>query len=213
MYKQFIAAALAAASLGANAAFVNASSATFSGNVITFNEFDGLSTSAPVALGNGVTLSTTPNAIVGQNAQDLGDNGAWTVLGDANRDGNFLASAFTNGRGEIGFSFANPVASVGAFVNQYQAPGKTNNSLLVVAYDVDGNILESQRVSIDTAWDGYDEGRFVGFQRAQADIYGFGLVDGTVVIDNVTSAVPEPSSWALALAAALTVVAVSRRRA
>ncbi len=212
MYKHFIAAALTAASLGANAAFINASSATFAGNVVTFNDFDGLEVNSPLDLGNGVTLSSTPNAIVGQYAQDLGDNGAWTVLGDANRDGAFVSSAFTTGRGEIGFSFANPVAAVGAFVNHFQAHGQTNNSMLVVAYDVGGNILESQSVSIDTDAFGYDGGRFVGFQRAQADIYGFGFVDGTVVIDNLTSAVPEPSSWALTLVAALTVATITRRR-
>lgn len=215
MQSKLFAAALLAASVSAQAAPVIADSATFTGDVITFNEFDGLTVGSSLDLGHGVTLTTTANAIVGQYAQDLGDNGLWSSVGNANRDGNFLASAFTNNRGEIGFSFANPVSSVGAFVNQFQNTGKTNNSLLVVAYDIDGYVLESFQVSIDTDVYGYDEGKFLGFKRATADIYGFGFVDGSVVIDNVvtaTSAVPEPGTWGLMMAGLGVAGFVARRR-
>lgn len=215
MQSKLFAAALLAASVSAQAAPVIADSATFTGDVITFNEFDGLTVGNSLDLGHGVTLTTTANAIVGQFAQDLGDNGLWSSVGNANRDGNFLASAFTNNRGEIGFSFANPVSSVGAFVNQFQNTGKTNNKLLVVAYDIDGYVLESFQVSIDTDVYGYDEGKFLGFKRATADIYGFGFVDGSVVIDNVvtaTSAVPEPGTWGLMMAGLGVAGFVARRR-
>jgi hypothetical protein len=192
MQSKLFAAALLAASVSAQAAPVIADSATFTGDVITFNEFDGLTVGSSL---------------------DLGDNGLWSSIGNANRDGNFLASTFTSNRGEIGFSFANPVSSVGAFVNQYQFSGSTANSLLVVAYDVHGYVLESFRVTIDTDAFGYDEGKFLGFQRATADIYGFGFVDGSVVIDNVvTSAVPEPATWGLMLAGLGVAGFVARRR-
>ena len=211
--KLFAAAALVAASLSAHAASITAPSATFSGNVITFNEFDGLTVGSTLDLGKGVTLSTTANAIVGQYAQDLGDNGLWSSVGNANRDGNFLASAFTTSRGEIGFSFANPVSSVGAFVNQFQASGKTNNSLLVVAYDIDGYVLESFSVHIDTDAFGYDEGKFLGFKRATADIYGFGFANGSFVVDNLTiGAVPEASTWAMLVAGLGLMGTMARRR-
>lgn len=212
MQSKLFAAALLAASVSAQAAPVIADSATFTGDVITFNEFDGQTVGSSLDLGNGVTLTTTANAVVGQYAQDLGDNGLWSVIGNDNRDGTFLASAFTTTRGEIGFSFANPVSSVGAFVNQFQASGKTNNSLLVVAYDINGYVLESFSVHIDTDAFGYDEGKFLGFQRATADIYGFGFVDGSVVIDNVTTAVPEPGTWGLMLAGLGVAGFVARRR-
>ena len=109
MKQQLFAVALAAASLGAQAASLVANSATFTGDVITFNEYDGLIVNGSLDLGNGVTLTTPENAVVGQYAQDLGDNGLWTSFGNEHRDGNFLASAFTTNRGEIGFSFANRV--------------------------------------------------------------------------------------------------------
>jgi hypothetical protein len=213
MKTKLFAAALLAASVGAQAAPIIADSATFTGDVITFNDFDGQVVSGSLPLGNGVTLTTPPNAIVGQYAQALGDNGLWSSIGNANRDGNFLSSAFTTNRGEIGFSFANPVSSVGAFVNQFQPEGVTNNRMLVVAYDINGFVLESFTLSVDTDASSYDEGKFVGFQRATADIYGFGFVDGTVVIDNVvTTAVPEPEALGLMLAGLGVAGLVARRR-
>lgn len=212
--KLLAAAALLAASLSTHAASIVASTATFAGTVITFNEFDGLVTAGALDLGHGVTLTATPNVVVGQNAFDLGDNGLWTGFASTpDHDGHFVSTAFTTPRGEVGFSFAAPVSSVGAFVNQFQGYGKTNNSMLVVAYDMDGNTIESFRVSPNTAADGYDEGVFVGFHRAQADIYGFGLVNGSFVVDNLTiAAVPEPTTTALALAGLGVAGLVARRR-
>ncbi len=205
--------ALLALSMGAQAASINAADATFAGHVVTFDGFDGLITAGPLDLGNGITFTSAPNAVVGADNQDLGDNGAWTAVGlDSPRSGNFLASAFVARRGEFGFTFANPVASVGAFVNQFQATGSTSNSLTLIAYDYWGNDLETFSVKIDTASDSYDQGRFVGFTRASADIYGFGIADGTVVVDNLVTAVPEASSWALALAGLSVAGVMARRR-
>lgn len=208
--------AVLAATLGASvqATPIDNASAPFAGTVIDFNQFDGLITSGPLSLGHGITLTSTPNVEVGANAQALGTNGTWTVLGDGiNRDGTFLATRFVSPRGELGFSFAAPVQRVGAFFNQNQLAGITNR-LTLLAYDADGNVLETQTVSIDTDEFGYDEGRFLGFQRASADIHGFAVADGTFVMDNLTvSAVPEPQALALLMAGVgVTWVAARRRR-
>lgn len=213
-------AALMAVTSVAQAASIDASSATFAGTVIDFNDFDGYllpqfdggSLITSLNLGSGVTLTTTPFSVVGQNAFDLDQNGLWSVIGNGNRDGNFVSTAFTTVNGSINFTFATPMQQVGIFANQNQALFE-NNSLQLLAYDFNGNVLESFNVSINTDVDGYDEGKFVGFARASADIYGFGLSNGTFVVDNLTvSAVPEPETYAMFLAGLGLLGAASRRR-
>lgn len=199
--KLIASAVMALAALSAQAASIVAPSATFTGTVIDFDNFEGLQTAGPLDLGHGITLTSTPVVEVGAYERALGTNGAWTTLGDGvNRGGNFVATEFVTGRGEFGFSFATPVSSVGAFVNQFQT-ANVPNSMLVIAYDQYNNVLESFRVSVDTDEFGYDEGKFVGFMREAADIYGFGIADGTFVVDNLTvSAVPEAGTVMLGLA-------------
>jgi hypothetical protein len=190
--------------------------------VLDFNSFDGYlvpqvgadgSLLTTLDLGHGITFSTVPYAVVGASAQDLGDNGLWGARGTPDTellatptgDGNFVASAFVTRRGEFGFSFAAPVRAVGAYFNQFQAPGSTGNTLELLAYDRDGNVLESFRYGVNTAWDSYNEGKFLGISRASADIYGFGVADGSFVMDNLTVAVPEPTTYVLMLAGLLAI--------
>jgi MYXO-CTERM domain-containing protein len=214
--------ALAAAisTVGAQAAQVT-SAAGLTGplKTITFDGYDVLTTTGPVnvgaEVGEVVTFTSSPNATLGANTQDLGSNGTWYDLpgNSTTVDGKFLASAFIATRGEFGFTFATPVASVGAFFNQFQVNGSTN-SMLLIAYDAYGNDLESYRFSIDTDEFGYNEGQFLGFKRDTADIYGFGIADGTFVLDNLsfTTPVPEAGTWALMLAGFGVLAGLRRRR-
>ena len=218
------AAALAASALtmahSAQAAAIISDTSTIAGDVIDFNNYDDLITIGPLDIGAGagddVVFTSAQNARVGANNQDLQDNGLWGARFELTPtgDGNFVASEFVARRGELGFTFASAVSSVGAFFNQFQATGTTGNNMTLLAYDQYGNVLESFSYGVNTAFDGYNEGKFLGFQRAQADIFGFGIADGTFVLDNLTytAPVPEPGTWALMFAGLGMLAGVTRRR-
>ncbi len=213
----FAAAAVLAAALSAPAnavlvtdsAFINAPQ-----NVITFDGYDSLTTVGPenvgAEVGDTVMFTSSPYAELGAYERDLGNNGLW---GATDR---FVASDFIAPRGTLTFSFEVGMSGVGAFFNQFQ--GTRANNLTLIAYGIDGLALESHNYSLDTDAYGYNEGQFLGIQRTGADIYAFGIADGTFVMDDltytsatVTTAVPEPTTWALMLAG-LGLVTLSLRR-
>jgi hypothetical protein len=165
---------------------------------------------APVDVGTAeigwqVLLSGSRDIEIGAVARDLGDNGLWGARDGAptpTGSGNFVASLFELPRGELGFSLSMPVAGIGGFMNQFQVAGVTNN-FTVLAYDRDGNTLESYTVSIDTDADGYNEGRFVGIHREFADIWGYGFAGNNLVLDELTlTTTPVPEAGTLGMMAA-----------
>jgi PEP-CTERM motif len=189
-------------------------------NVLTFNGYNELNTTGPVnvgaEIGQTVVFTSVPTTRLGATNQDLGDNGLWGArdLGPTpTGDGNFVASAFIRNRGEFVFSFDNPVAAIGAYFNQFQQIGSLNNRLELTAYDQLGNVLQSFQFTINTDPDSYNEGSFLGIRSSVANIYGFGVSDGTVVLDNLTFTVPipEPSTYAL-MAAGLLMLGYSVRK-
>ncbi len=189
--------------------------------VITFDGWSNLTTTGPVnvgaEIGLSVTFTSSPNARVGADQQALGFNGAWgnrTGVSTPTGSGNFVASQFVATRGEFGFTFSQAVSSVGAYFNQLQATASAANSLTFLAYDLDGNTLEVFNYRIETDPSSLNAGQFVGFKRSTADIYGFGIANGTFVMDNLTftTPVPEPGTWALMAAGLGVLGAASLRR-
>jgi hypothetical protein len=107
---------------------------------------------------------------------------------------------------------ATPVAGIGAYFNQFQVEGVAN-SFKLLAYDMDGNTLESHKVSVDTDAFGYNEGSFLGIHRNAADIWGFGIAGNNLVLDKLTmTAVPEPGTCGLRAAGLGLVGWLARRR-
>lgn len=222
LFARFGVLAAALAVLGsAHADSIVSTTSTFTGTVITFNEYDELVTAGPLdvgpALGNDVWFTSSPFTIVGANAQDLGDNGLWGArdLGPTpTGDGNFLASQFVTPIGSLNFFFSDPVAQVGAYMNQFQDIGTPAGMITLIAYDQSGSTIETFSFASDTPFDSYNEGMFLGFSRPTADIYGFGVANGSFVLDDLTYSmqpVPEPAALAMLLGG-LGLIAARRRR-
>jgi len=221
-----LALALLLAQGAAHAMSVASDTAFAGGQVITFNGYDGLLSTGPedvgAEVGVEVILTSGPFTEIGANARDLGENGLWGARGNPvdglvatpTGSGNFVASSFGNRQGMISFSFTTAVAGVGAFMNQYQQDGVVNN-LTLLAFDASGNTLETFTYSTNTASDSYNEGKFLGFQRTTADIYGFGVAGKNIALDDLrfsATPVPEADTYAMLLAGLGVVGLIARRR-
>ncbi|MBN8510723.1 MAG: PEP-CTERM sorting domain-containing protein [Burkholderiales bacterium] len=205
MNKTFLIAIALAGGAALPAHAVLATDAAQIGNaaLIDFDGYDGLRTTGPEALSRRVTFNGDAGSELGAFVRDLGDNGAW---GAGER---FAAGGFS---GELRFRFDGTTRAAGAFVNHY-AGGGLPFALAVTAYGLGGEVLETHTVTVDTAFDGYNDGLFVGIARAQRDIQALSFKGSSVVLDDFAHSVPVPEAGRSAmLLAGLGMVGLLLRR-
>jgi MYXO-CTERM domain-containing protein len=228
MFKQKTLALVAATLMGllaqgaAQAASVESDAGFAAAKRVTFNSLEGLFLPDPVEVGlvetgSSVMLTSGLSTELGAFQRDLGENGLWGARGNLTSglvdtptgNGNFVATASEGLR----FDFNQGVDGIGAYLNQYRAEDAVN-SITLSAYGQNGALLESFSYSISTAYDSYNEGKFLGFVRAQADIYGFSVAGSNVSLDELSFAtpVPEPQSAALLLGGLGLLLAWAQRR-
>lgn len=202
-FKPLIAAIALAATVPAQAALVNDASTFANAAVASFDEFDGLITSGPVAVAPGVTFTGTPSTL-GAYVADLGSNGTWF--------GGFAATGTpdSTGFGVLHFTFDNALTNAaGAFLNSYNG-----GPILMMAYNAAGTIVESHFFNVSTDEFSYNEGAFFGIVRASADIRSIAFGGVGLVADNLSFAapVPEPETYAMLLAGLGLLGVVARRK-
>lgn len=201
-----IAAAAALATSAGHAApvFVSNTKVVPDAQIADFEGFDGLITGGPVSVAPGVTFTGDNDSVVGAFIADLGANGLWGI------DNKFVAS--TN-PGTLTFTFDGTTRAVVGLLNHY-AEFFGTGSVTVSAFGVSNNLLESFSHTLISGPDSLNEGFYLGFVRATADIRSISFSGNAVVVDNLTftTPVPEPTSLALAVAGLAAVGLVARRR-
>jgi hypothetical protein len=185
-----IAVALAAGTtLPAHAVLATDAAQIADARLIDFDGYDGLSTTGPEALGGRVTFNGDAGSELGAFVRDLGDNGAW---GAGKR---FAAGGFN---GELRFLFDGRTLGAGAFVNHFAGAGLPF-AVAVTAYGIGGEVLETHTVTVDSAFDSYNDGLFVGIARAQRDIHALAFKGSGVVLDDFAHSLPVPEAGTTAM--------------
>jgi hypothetical protein len=199
----FAIAAIAVLSALPAQAAITYNAADLSANVVDFEAYDGFETSGPELVAAAVTFTAAPGATLGAYASDLGNNGAWGV-------GNHFVS---NTIGEMRFTFANMASGAGAYLNHY-SDNLSSGFVTITAFGIGNRLLESYSVNLNTGFESYNAGQFVGFTRSSADIKSFVVTGQGVVMDNLSFAapVPEPEAYAMLLAGLALMGTMARRR-
>lgn len=208
--------ASALATASAHAAPVTSVPVNIAASTITFTPYDGFTTVRQLPAATDVGLAENlesvvlsfndvdPDRILGAVPTALGSNGRWPT------DGAF--AGLNNASGTMFFSFGRAMNFVGGFVNYL--PGDLTTT--ISALNAQGDVIEESTLNFDFGnADAVGQGMFMGFSHASADIWGFALTNGNVVVDNLSfgtvAGVPEPGAATLVLAA-LAALGWQRRR-
>lgn len=207
-----------------HAALITSASDLANTSTFSFDTPAGSNLSSPVALGNGVTFSTTggPGSIgeAPLGAWSLGSNGFWSagktfagVDGDFDDAGEAASMIFDFGD--------NPVSGVGGFLNfdpdfTYGDPLSLPLPLYIAAYDAQGDLIEGHELPLFTP-DGFNDGAFYGISVDAPEIAQFVISGPYAVVDDLTVAgdavaIPEPATPALLLACVGLAALLGRRR-
>ena len=167
--------------------------------VVSFNGASGGEFLSPAA--QAVRLGLEPagtTAELNPAIRDFGDNGFWSL-------GLTFVALTDATTGALSFDFAGAtVAAVGGFVNYFRGTGELSPSLTISAYGLGGSLLESRTISFNfgAGPDDYNLGMFAGIRRDLPEIARFTVSGDSVGVDflGFTTAVPEPSTYAMLLA-------------
>lgn len=155
----------------------------------------------PQVFGSGITWSSTN--LFYQGGSVFGYTGGYGFVGNGSWDGGLGPMAGLNDSTDaygvtdtMTFAFSSPVSAVGGFINY--VPGSANNTVLAV-YDSGMNLIESYSTNAFIS-SSTNDGVFIGFDEGVSNISYFTLTDNYVGITNLTTAVPEPETYAMLLA-------------
>lgn len=143
---------------------------------------------------NVVNSNSGQGSVLGQGGYGLGANG--------NFGGSAVYAGLDGPSGFMSFTFANPVASFGAFMNYAAGFGFADQ--LIGAYDVNGNLLEEWDLVTDAPIStpgGFNAFEFRGISLASAVIKEFRMSNGYILAAATANGdpveTPEPTTLAL----------------
>ena len=147
-------------------------------------------TSGPVALGSGVTWSSSTTGSIGSGTYVLlsgtNSNGIW--------DSNLHYVGLGGFPGTMAFTFASPASSVGAFMNY--APCAVCSDVVIDAYDGSTSLgsFDINLLAPISTPGGVDQGAFRGISVGGPEITSFTVSNSGVILTDLTFGSAEPTS-------------------
>jgi len=206
MFTKFTLALAMVACLPAQAAVVTALPGSTTYAIPVENYFG----AGPKTIAPGITWSSDyASSVYGyENGYVFGDNGDWSAGLSMIGSNDDLA--------KMTITFDNPVAGVGMFWNFAPDDGSGLSPAVIAVYDTSNNLIESHTLT-DIVGTGTNQGKFYAFLENTASISYMTMQGAFIgganleVLSAPTGVVPEPATYALALAGLGVAGVVARR--